>query len=189
MNPLRTLALITLLASAIGASAIGASPLRNNGALRSNLLEEKSQNYGARRRRRYGYGRRRTLACSRGPNGEKCKNKPDAGSCTCLKKHEAEPSMQQCSCTCKPGFDGDNCEHNTPYTGANGGCADVAGGSGWLTVAKPYTPEQCDKACKAKGNYPFFTIASGDKNCKCHPSCSSANHGHTAYTSSSGGTP
>lgn len=68
------------------------------------------------------------------------------------------------------------------YPAAIGGCSDVAGGSGWLTVAKPYTPKQCNDACKDK--YPYFTIASGDKNCKCHPSCSSAHHGHTAYASS-----
>merc|ERR1712072_487863 len=68
------------------------------------------------------------------------------------------------------------------YPWAKGGCKDVAGGSGWLTLAKPYTPKQCNDACKDA--YPYFTIASGDKNCKCHPSCTSAHHGHTAYTSS-----
>jgi len=67
------------------------------------------------------------------------------------------------------------------YPEADGGCSDVDGGSGWLTDAKPYTPEQCNDACKHK--YPYFTIASGDQNCKCHPSCSSAHHGHTAYKS------
>ena len=65
------------------------------------------------------------------------------------------------------------------YLAVTGGCAEH--GSGWLTSAKPYSQDQCASACKADGNYEFFTIASYDKNCKCHYSCTSANDGHTAY--------
>jgi len=76
-------------------------------------------------------------------------------------------------------------ELSAPYElyPAADGCADDTGGSGWLTAKKPYSPEQCASECTSRGaQYNFFTIASGDKNCKCHVECGDSNHGHTAYS-------
>jgi hypothetical protein len=61
-----------------------------------------------------------------------------------------------------------------------GGCRDIGPRSGWLTVGVPYSSKQCMEACNDLG-YSFFTIAKGDKNCKCNARCEAERRGHASF--------
>jgi len=56
------------------------------------------------------------------------------------------------------------------------GCRDRQGREKfWLTVNKPYTPEECRIGCDT---YKYFTIDDRDGNCKCADVCVASNHGN-----------